>query len=199
MKLTVEDQSDYQPSDHVYAFRDGLPYGFEELAAHTSDGGVCVRDEILFVESSIVAKMFDFNHTVDGDRCILSQPGATIELVGDTDALTVNGTKYDFTTTYVKDGFVMVDIQSFASMLGYGYVYDETTETHYIVADPTKLTEAKKIMFDERFDLYRDVVYNYDDVECDNTGVGIYEKVDPDDRIVGIAYTTWHRSSTNWG
>ena len=42
---------------------------------------------------------------------------------------------------------------------------------------------------------YEDVVYNYDDVECDQTGVGLYKKSEYKDRLVGVAYTTWNRTS----
>lgn len=54
-------------------------------------------------------------------------------------------------------------------------------------------------MAQERFDLYKEVVYNYEDVECDQTGVGRLEPVPYEERLVGIAYTTWHRPSTKWG
>lgn len=51
----------------------------------------------------------------------------------------------------------------------------------------------------DRFELYRDVVYNYDRVECDQTGVGRFDSYDPSERMVGVAYTTWHRPQTRWG
>ncbi len=75
---------------------------------------------------------------------------------------------------------------------------DLCLKIHLADADKLTVSEEKKV-FDDRFDLYRDVVYNYDDVECDNTGVGKYEAVAPEDRLVGLAYTTWHRPGLKWG
>ncbi len=199
--LQGEDGQPYVPTDHVYALRDGLPFCFEELVSHTADGGVAVRDGILFADSAMVASMFDFDHSADGPGRTLSQGDATVSLTGDTESITVNGTAYDFTTTYIDGTAVMVDVKAFAAMLGYEYAYtaDEAPRTYYILADEKNLTEEKKQMLDERFDLYRDVVYNYDDVECDNTGVGHYQQTDPAERLVGIAYTTWHPVVCAWG
>ncbi len=199
MKLTVEDKSDYAPSEEIISLREGLSYGFRGLSSYTADGGVELREGILFADVSIVAGMFDFLFQKDGETCTLSRPGGTIQMTADTDALTVNGQSYDFTTTYGKDGAIMVDVRTFASMMGYAYAYSDADKTHYLFSDETNLTEEKKNMIDERFDLYRDVVYNYDDVECDNTGVGEYEAVDPAERVVGIAYTTWHPVVSPWG
>ncbi len=199
MKLTVEDVSEYAPNKDVYALRPGLPFGFRELGAYTADGGIEMREGILFADSSIVAGMFDFIHIRERDTHTLTRPGATVVLCADTDAISINGVTCDFTTTYWKDGSVMVDVKAFASMLGYGSAYDEARDTHYILTDPENLTEGKKNMFDERYELYRDVVYNYDDVECDNTGVGKFEAVAPEDRLVGMAYSTWHTTNLTWG
>ncbi len=198
LKLSVDAQT-YSPGENVYAFREGLPFGFEELAAHTADGGVTQRDGILFVDAAIIAKMFDFNCEANGDACTLTRPGVTVELTGDSESVKINGESYDFTTTYKKDGAIMVDVCRFASIFRFEHLYDEAGKTHYLLADKKLLTEEKKTMFDDRFDLYRDVVYNYDDVECDNVGVGAYEAVAPEDRLVGIAYSTWHQTTLSWG
>ena len=34
--------------------------------------------------------------------------------------------------------------------------------------------------------------------ECDNTGVGLFKKSKENERLVGIAYSTWNRKSFNW-
>ena len=47
--------------------------------------------------------------------------------------------------------------------------------------------------------LYKDVVYNYDDVECKQTGVGLFPKTPCEERQVGIAYSTWHTPARKWG
>ena len=47
--------------------------------------------------------------------------------------------------------------------------------------------------------LYKDVVYNYDDVECKQTGVGLFPKTPCEERQVDIAYSTWHTPARKWG
>ena len=47
--------------------------------------------------------------------------------------------------------------------------------------------------------LYDEVVYNYDDVECGKTGVGLFAKTPFEERQVGIAYSTWHTTKRKWG
>ena len=37
------------------------------------------------------------------------------------------------------------------------------------------------------------------DVYCDSTGSGLYPPVDPSERLVGVAYTTWFRTDSRWG
>ena len=61
------------------------------------------------------------------------------------------------------------------------------------------LTKEKVQEMKDRYQLYQDVVYTYDDVEIEKTGVGLYEKTPYEDRVVGIAYTTWHTVSRKWG
>ncbi len=199
MKLTVEDKIGYTPREEIFALRDGLTYGFRGLGAHMADGGVAVRDGILFVDSSMLADMLDFAHAADGETRTLTRSGVTVKLTADADSIKINDKAYDFTTTYAKDGAIMVDIKAFASMLGYDYSYEEASKTHYLFADASSLTEEKKQMANERFDLYRDVVYNYDDVECDNTGIGVFDPVPYEERIVGLAYSTWHYPGIVWG
>ncbi len=187
-----------ESKDSVFALREGLPFCFEDIAAHTADGGVCMQDGILFADSYIVAGMFDFNHSENNGEILLESENSKITMKADSNSVSVDGTSYSFTTTYSSNGRVMVDVKMFASMFGYKYSYDSNGNTHYIFNDESKLTEDVKNEFSERFDLYRDVVYNYDDVECDNTGVGNYKAVDPAERLVGIAYTTWFYSGSKW-
>lgn len=54
-------------------------------------------------------------------------------------------------------------------------------------------------MIQNKEELYKSVVYNYDDVECNRTSVGKFGKTDPSERMVGIAYTTWHQPTQRWG
>lgn len=46
---------------------------------------------------------------------------------------------------------------------------------------------------------YRTVVCDTRDVEAEQNGVGKYAKTDYEDRLVGIAYSTWFESLSKWG
>ena len=79
-----------------------------------------------------------------------------------------------------------------------GYIFKEDSEKKmdYISAEEVK---GKVVVeMEMNYQLYEKVVYNYEDVECDQTGVGIYEKSKTKDRIVGIAYFTQHRKNSMW-
>lgn len=47
--------------------------------------------------------------------------------------------------------------------------------------------------------LYESIINDTSDVECDNTGVGIYKQTPFEERIVALAYTTWHHAKRGWG
>ena len=80
-----------------------------------------------------------------------------------------------------------------------GYFVKIEGDSAYITADESKLTEQRTADMKELYELYRTVIYNYDDVECDQTGKSAGAVVAPEDRLVGIAYATWHRSNRDWG
>ena len=42
------------------------------------------------------------------------------------------------------------------------------------------------------------IIKDRSDVPCDNIGVGVYPKTPFEERMVGIAYSTWMRSDLNW-
>lgn len=54
-------------------------------------------------------------------------------------------------------------------------------------------------MNEEMKRLYDAVINDTSDVECDNIGEGIYKKTPFEERIVAVAYTTWHHPRRQWG
>ena len=42
------------------------------------------------------------------------------------------------------------------------------------------------------------IINDTSDVECDNTGVGLYPKTPFEQRLVAVAYSAWLRSDLNW-
>ena len=82
----------------------------------------------------------------------------------------------------------MLAVADFAEAMGYIFKEDSEKKMHYISAEEVK---GKVVVeMEKNYQLYEKVVYNYEDVECDQTGAGIYEKSKTEDRIVGIAYFT---------
>ncbi len=199
ISLNIEDKKSYTPKENVFAFMDGLEYAFEEKASFTSDGGVLISDGVLLADSEMLADMFGFEYTKENDTVTLKKDSVTLKFTSKETKISVNDEQYNFTTIYPRKDSLLIDVEKFASMLGYAGKYDSESKIYYIVNDTKNLTQEKTAMLEERFQLYKDVVYNYDDVECDNTGVGLYEKSDPNERLVGIAYSTWHTNTRDWG
>ncbi len=190
----------YMPGKEVFALNETVPCVFEdEKITHAGEGGVVTEQGVLFADYASVGKMFGFKYSVSGDTYTLTRDNVTLKFTANAHKININGKDYDFTTTYIKDGSLMIDVKLFASLMGYENYYDEAKKTHYITADEALLTAEKKTAIEERVKLYKDVIYNYEDVECDQTGVGVYEKTPAEERLVGIAYTTWCGATTEWG
>lgn len=47
--------------------------------------------------------------------------------------------------------------------------------------------------------LYDSIAADTSNVECDDIGVGIYPKTPYEERLVALAYTTWHHAKRGWG
>ena len=153
---------------------------------------------ILLMDVAAVATLFGFTYAEDETTATLQTDVATLIFTLDKDTVNVNGTDYPFPTVVRRGGCTLIAVEYVARWLG--YTLQAEGDSVYVASNPSILTKERIQDMKDRYQLYQDVVYNYDDVEADQTGVGRFEKTPYEDRLVGIAYTTWHSPTfTKWG
>ncbi|MBE6586552.1 MAG: hypothetical protein E7645_08580 [Ruminococcaceae bacterium] len=196
MKLTGETQRAYTPADTVFSFQTNTPYAFVDKAQYLSNAPTAIHGGLLYADGETLAEMFGFTSVVDNDTLILTRDDVTLTFTAGAPEIKINGEAYGFPTAVkTKNGFILA-AEKLAQMMGYD---QKTSDDLTILATSKNITKEALRMAQERFDLYKDIIYNYDDVECDQTGVDRVTPVPYAERLVGIAYTTWHRPATKWG
>ena len=195
MSLCAESIREYAPTDSTFAFTGGAAYGFCDKTQYVADLSSAAYNGFCFADAAMLAEMFGMNYAVQNDVLILSYGEVAWTFTAGQTAVTVNGVSYPFPTVIKSgDGFLL-SAAHFGKLMGYE---SETADGMIVVAKREYLTKTTKNAYIELFDLYASVVYNYDDVECVQTGVGRYEATPYEDRLVGIAYSTWHFASRSW-
>lgn len=195
MSLYGETKRVYAPADVIYAFQNDVTYTFAGKAQYLTALPTTEYSGVVYADALVLGKMLGFGCTTDAERLTMTRDGVTLTFkAGQTD-IDVNGQTWAFpTTVYTKDTF-MLPVAAFGKMLGYAA---KSADGMTVLALQEKTEEAMR-MAQERYDLYQSVVYNYDDVECDQTGVGVVDPVPYEERLVGIAYSPWHTAARSWG
>lgn len=196
MSLEGKTETKYTPDSTLYSVCVGEAYGFEDKAQILCDKASVVYSGVCFADATLISKMFDMEYSASGDILTLSRNGIELKFTKNKATVTINGEEHPFPTVVAEGGSFMIAIDYFASMLGYVSANEGDVT---VMTSKDAISDSSVSVASERFELYRNVVYNYEDVECDQTGVGRYNKTKPQDRLVGIAYTTWHRPTMPWG
>ncbi len=195
MSLYGETKRTYAPEERVYAFQNDVAYAFADKAQYLTALPTTLYSDVVYADALVLGKMLGFNCTTDAERLTMTRDGVTLTFEAGQTGIDVNGRAWAFpTTVYTKDTF-MLPVAVFGEMLG----YVAKSENGLTVLALQEKTEEAMTVAQERYDLYQSVVYNYDDVECDQTGVGKFEQTPYADRLVGIAYSPWHTASRSWG
>lgn len=195
---------------NIAALKEEKTYGFSGLVKYENNETerlypTCMAGGRLYTTAYFLAKALGFGMTESGDgkTVIFSYGSSTVSYTDGKSEVDVNGEIFPSYEAMKKEGVFFVDAVNFASVVGLDSYYDENSGILLIYAKESGITEdalkeqIKK--YDERFTLYDTVVYNPPDMKPDTTGIGIYKKVSPKDRLVGVAYTTWHRNDSRWG
>ena len=181
----------YSPVDTLTELRAGYDYLLSGKTMIRTDYPITLHDGVVLMDAEAAATLFGFN-------CTLSEDGTTVTLTRDTATLTYtvgtasvdfNGTTYGCPTTISRGGSVLIAADYLARWMGYTVTAADSLV--YVTASASALTQERKQEMNDRYQLYKDVIYNYDDIEIDQTGVGEYEATPYEDRLVGIAYSTW--------
>lgn len=192
------DKKKYEPSKSVFALKTNRNYAFEDKKCFEFSEYIYNADGVLFAPAEGIAELFGFGYSLSEDKNSAEMTYNNLKVVikADSDTINVNGTDHAFITTVKQNDALLLAVADFAEAMGYTFKEDSAKKMHYISAEEAEgevLAEMEK-----NYQLYEKVVYNYEDVECDQTGVGIYEKSKTEDRMVGIAYSTWHRKKGMW-
>jgi len=198
ISLTTGEIQPYTADGSVTALRGGLSYFFRDKTQYKCDTPVILNNGVILADAKAVAALFGFSYAATDKTVTLTRDGATLTFTEGQSAVDLNGTSHPFPTVVRRGDTLLLAANYVARWMGYAVCPGDNTA--YFIDHQNNLTTERIQTMKDRFDLYRDVVYNHDDVTADQTGVGLYEKTPYEDRLVGIAYSTWHYSTvTRWG
>ncbi len=182
----------------IAGLRDGVSYVLCDKILYRSRYAATFKEGVILMDAQTVAAIFGFTYSETDTTATMTSKNLTLKFTVDSASVTVGANEYNFPKVVKEDGVILVSVDFVARWLGCTV---ETVDSKAYIATPkTKITDAKKKSMDTLHDKYRDIVFNYDDIEIEQTGVGLYEKTPYEDRVVGIAYATWHESSIRtWG
>lgn len=188
----------YTPTDRVVELRDGLSYLLAENVQYKCRQPIAFAGETVLLDAQTVANLWGFDYAEEENSAILSRDDATLTFTVGAASADFNGVSCAFPTTIRRDDAILISADYVARWLG--YAVELRDDSLYISVDSDRLTEEKVKELNNRYRQYQAVIYNYDSVAAERTGVGLYEKTPYEDRLVGIAYTTWHSESySKWG
>lgn len=194
MSLHGETRRTYTPADQVYAFKNDHSYTFVDKAQYLTALPTALYSDLVYADALVLGKMLGFDCNTDGQTLTMTRSGVKLSFHAAQTGITVNTEEWAFpTAVYTNDTF-MLPVAEFGAMLG----YESVTQNDMTILSIRNKTEEAMTMAQERYELYQSIVYNYDDVECDQTGVGKFEATPYEDRQVGIAYSPWHTAGRDW-
>lgn len=189
----------YKPSEEIFSLKTNRNYAFKNKTNYEFNEYIYIVNGIVFAPASGLCEMFDLEYKTSEDKntAEISYNDLKVTLTAFADTVNVNGTEFPFITTIKQKDTLLIAAETFAKAIGCNYYYDSYTKISYI-STQEEITEDIMANTEKNYELYEKVVYNYEDVKCDQTGVGLFEKSKPEDRLVGIAYSTWHRMTATW-
>ena len=181
----------YAPADKLTELRSGYDYLLCDKTMIRTGYPITLHDGVTLMDVTAAAALFGFD-------CALSEDGSTATLTRDNAILTytvgaasvdLNGISYSCPTTVTRGGAVLIAADYLARWMGYTVAAADSAV--YVTASAASLTQERKKEMNDLYQLYKDVIFNHDDVEIEQIGVGEYEATPHEDRLVGIAYSTW--------
>ena len=181
----------YSPADTVTELKEGYSYLLCDKTQIKTAYPITLHDGVVLMDIKAAATLLGFTCTVseDGTTATLTRDAATLTYTVGSAKVDLNGTAYNCPTTVSRGGTVLIAVDYLARWMGYTVTPADTSV--YVTATAAALTDERKQTIADRYQLYADVIYNYDDLEIDQIGVGKYEATPYEDRLVGIAYSTW--------
>ena len=181
----------YAPADTLCELRLDYDYLLCDKTMIRTAYPITLHDGVVLLDAKAAATLFGFDYALseDGKVATLTRDGATLTFTAGNASVDLGGKTYACPTTVARKGCVLIAVDYLARWMGYTVTVADSTV--YLTVSDAALTQERKQEMNDRYQLYKDVIFNYDDVEIDQTGVGQFEKTPYEDRLVGIAYSTW--------
>ena len=189
MSLEAGEVKEYAPADMTLEIRDGYEYLINSKTQILTRYPITLKEGVMLTDAKAVATLLGFDYAETDTAATLTRDGITLTFTADKSEVSFNGTAYPFPTVVKRGDTYLIAADYVARWMGYTAKTEGTSL--FITDTESKLTQEAKTAMNDYYQLYKDVIYNYDDVEIEKTGVGEYEKTPYEDRLVGIAYSTW--------
>ena len=186
---------EYSPTNSFTMLKKDFCYFLSDKTQYKCNSPIIFKDSVILMDAKSVADLFGFEYTAQDNTATLSRDRVILSFTAGEHVTKVNGRSVPFPTIIKENNIFLIAVDYIARWMR--YTVKTEAERAFITAGEEKITEQKIFEAEERYKLYQDVIYNYGNVTADQTGVGLYEKTPCEDRLVGIAYTTWHAGSTN--
>ncbi len=193
--LTEKISASFEKESIFAGFKDKYEYFLSDKVQYKTSVPIARYSASLYVNVEKTAELFGFDFSYESDIAVLSYGNAVLKFSANKNNVNINGTEYDFPTVIKINDTIVIATDYLARWLGYEVFSDDNFV--YITDDAVKNNSEQKSELHDRYRMYEEIIYNYDDVECEKADVGKYEKTPYEERLVGIAYTTWHGSPAN--
>ena len=198
-KSYLEKDSAYKAKSGLMAFKKNMLCAFNGKVSYPLDVKIVELNGVLFADAENFVKMFGLNFTKGSESsAVIYFNNFSITIKANSNTISINGKDFNFVTTLLYKESFLISIEDFIKAMGYKFTYDSGSGIYFFYNNSSDYSNTNINAMKSNIKNYEDVVYNYDDVECDQTGVGLYKKSEYKDRLVGVAYTTWNRTSFPW-
>lgn len=202
MSLSVSHFSSFYENKPVIAMMKGKKYCFADLVKYDlndAQNAECFEfTGGYYLPASVLADAVGMEYSEDAIGILFTYGSNTVRYLFGEDKAVLFGEEVSSNqpVRYKDEYFICAD--EFASFIGYSVLKDVDGGI-MVMYSPKSDASSSIQLYKERFALYDSVVFNYSDVACDQTGVGKYTQCPQEDRLVGVAYTTWRTANSSWG
>ena len=157
----------YAPADICAELKEGYTYLLCDKTQVKTNYPITLKDGVTLMDVGAAATLFGFKCAIseDGTAATLTRDGATLTYKVDSKEVDLNGKTYACPTTLSRGGSILISADYLARWMGYTVTPADTSV--YVTASAAALTDERKQALTERYQLYKDVIYNYDDVEIE--------------------------------
>ena len=162
----------YVTSDICAELKDGYSYMLCDKTQIKTKYPITLHDGVTLMDVKAAATLFGFDCVIskDGNTATLTQGNATLTYKVDSAKVDLNGAAYDCPTTVKRGGTILISADYLARWMGYTVTPADTSV--FVTATAAALTDERKQAMADRYQLYKDIIYNYDDIEIEQIGVG---------------------------